>query len=115
MRGDFSFPREARTGRRNLPTKPRREAREGQIRIERAAPYLLPAKPRREARERQVEIERAASYLQVLPFLLPLLLSLLLSPSTDTVRNRLTMVEIDRYCLTAASDDRNRLLPPDFG
>ncbi|RWV82242.1 hypothetical protein GW17_00056276 [Ensete ventricosum] len=115
MRGDVSSPREACAGRRNLPVKPGQEAiapREARVGEKKRCFLLLaiakdsPQEVPRSLRAR-IGIGRAGEDLQVLPLLLSLL--------TETARNRLTTIEIDRYHPTAAGDDRNRLLPTDFG
>ncbi|RZR80900.1 hypothetical protein BHM03_00007010 [Ensete ventricosum] len=109
--GEKKSPREAHSGRRNLPTKPWREARVSCVVFFSSRSRKILLVKRLEARERRIEIGRAVSDLQVLPFLLPRLLS----PSADIARNRPTTVKINSYCSTAVGDGRNQPLSPDFG
>ncbi|RWW74032.1 hypothetical protein BHE74_00018035 [Ensete ventricosum] len=98
--GDVSSPR---ARRRNLSTKPRREARVGI----RNVIFFSPRSAKKPAGEDQ---ESSVGFLGS-PFSSPLLLF----PSTDTARNRLATVKIDCYRPIAADDGRNRVLPVDFG
>ncbi|RWW60134.1 hypothetical protein BHE74_00032888 [Ensete ventricosum] len=105
---ETSSPREAHSGRRNLPVK--RSPRI--VFFSPRSSKILPVK-HREARGRRFGIGKEVLYLQVLPFLLPLL-----SPSADTSeigwrRSKLIVaaqqqsatIEIDRYRLISGGNE----------